>query len=240
MKEPRRLVEENQLFAKLVADAQRREPPPEALNGLLERLPSGPALTAEVAGASSRRWGWTALVGAGCLALLGAGALGGWQQHDHPADARLPSSITGTPPESAPPTSPALAGSAIHAVPAVSIDDLPDSRTVASSPRTRVAPLPSAAPAKPSVRRELELIAQAREALTKGDGPACLAAVDVHDREFPAGQFVLEAKVMRIEASLATGDRDRARSLAREYLAKNPGSPYEARVRSLLSSTEDR
>ena len=150
----------------------------------------------------------------------------------------------------APPASPLLEAP----VASVSVDDLPsslaapDTKDVAPPPRTRFAPpsAPASSAVRPSesharsVRRELELIALARAALTNGDVRACLAALDLHDREFPAGQFALEAKVMRIEAAFAAGDRNGARSLARDYLAANPSSPYDARIRSLLSSLEDR
>ncbi|MDF2698443.1 MAG: hypothetical protein K0S65_6827 [Labilithrix sp.] len=97
----------------------------------------------------------------------------------------------------------------------------------------------SAAPA-PSGRREIELIIAAREALTRLETDRCLAAVGAYEAEFPSGQFTLEAKVMRVEATGARGDLARARVLARDFLAKNPSSLYEERVRSLLASLEAR
>jgi hypothetical protein len=252
MTERRPLVEENELFAKLVADARRREPPPEALESLHQKLAARPGLLAELASSGSRRWGWTALAGIACLAVVGV-ELGRRPATEHISE--VPPSPASMTTVTAPPPSPPVDGPAMHTVPSVSIDDLPSSfaarsgsRDVVPPPRARLAP-PSAPassalrpsqPPGPSVRRELELIALARAALTRGDARACLEAIDLHDREFPAGQFALEAKVMRIEAAFAAGDRAGARALARDYLAANPSSPYDARIRSLLSSMEDR
>lgn len=228
MKIPRRLVEDNELIARLVADASRREPPPRALEQLLRTLNAQPALAAEPAGAFRRQGLWVAVAGAGCLALLCTITL--WPKDGSPP-VSPPGPVTAMAEEVASPPSPRA-----EAIPSVSIDDLPDSKPVTASPRAS-APQP---PSKPSVRRELELIARARGALTRGDARACLAALDVHDREFSTGQFELEASVMRIEATLASGDRAGAGALARSYLAKHPGSPYEERVRSLAQATEDR
>jgi len=45
-----------------------------------------------------------------------------------------------------------------------------------------------------------------------------------------------EASVVRIEALSASGDSARAKSLAEGFLAKNPNSPYAARLRSLTGA----
>lgn len=246
MTERRPLIEDNELFAKLVADARRREPPPEALESLHQKLVARPDRFAELAGSGARRWGWTALAGLGCLTVLGV-VVGRRATIEHPPVG--PSDVASSVAVMAPPPSLREEG---PGVPSFSIDELPNSRPMADSKnaapavRTRAVPMHSGAPsesarpATPSVRRELELIALGREALSKGDTRACLDAMDLHDREFPSGQFALEAKVMRIEAAFAAGNRSGARQLARDYLAANPNSPYEARIRSLLSSPEDR
>ncbi|MBX3209542.1 MAG: hypothetical protein KF764_31200 [Labilithrix sp.] len=240
MKVPRRLVEESSLFASLVADAERREPPPEALRGLLRRLESPPAVATGSASASRRKWALTAIAGAGGVVLLGA-FTAELLSRNEPLPVVPPETSAPAAEHAAPaPSIPSAASEPANAVPSVSIDELPDSKVAAPRPRS-----PAAAPASPSAvpssRREIELVAQAREALTRGDARACLAAVDLHDREFPDGQFALEANVMRIEATLAKGDRAGARALALEYLARNPGSAYEGRVRSLAAAaTEDR
>jgi hypothetical protein len=44
----------------------------------------------------------------------------------------------------------------------------------------------------------------------------------------------VEATALRIEALLRSGKRARATSLANAFLARNPKSPYAARVRALI------
>ncbi|MBX3211152.1 MAG: hypothetical protein KF850_03900 [Labilithrix sp.] len=84
----------------------------------------------------------------------------------------------------------------------------------------------------------MELIVSARRALSSEDADGCLSFVDLYGREYPAGQFALEAEVMKIEATLARGDRARAAALTRAFLAAHPGTHYEARLLTILSSTE--
>lgn len=243
MKEPRRLIEQDELVATLVDDAQSREPDPRALQKLLDVLDS-PAATASAPARARVRapdpWIYLALVGAGALALLGYGAL------DRRSVETAP--VVAAPSANAAPLATGITSPAPEAVPSLSIADLPD---VKDDP-SRGHPLPGRSPvarsstsasrsaqaAMPSKGRELELITRAREALTKGDTRECLATIALHDAEFPDGQFTPEAAVMRIEATQVSGDRARARSLARAFLAKSPDSPYAARIRSLLASLE--
>ncbi len=230
---PRRLREESDLFASLVADAKRQAPPPDALRTLHRTLEQRPRAKVATRG----RWTRTVIAGAGGIALLGALTANLWPRHE-PVPAAPPIAATSSARvEIAPPTEPIT-----HAVPSMAVDDLPDSKVMASPrPRSLPTPSPSAQPvvsAKP--RREIDLVAEARAALSRGDARGCLAAVDRHEQEFPAGQLALEMKVMRIEATLASGDRAGARALAQEYLAKHSGSAYDTRVRSLAASTEER
>jgi len=44
---------------------------------------------------------------------------------------------------------------------------------------------------------------------------------------------------MRVEALLRKGDRAGARSLADRFLARNPSSPYAARIRSMLDNAHN-
>jgi hypothetical protein len=245
VKGPRRLIEENELFASLVDDAQKREPSPEALNKLLDVLDSPVATPTAPARARLRLtdpWIGLALVGAGALAVLGYSTL------DRPRE-RPP--VAAVAPSNAAPARETRVASPIEhapeAVPSLSISELPDSKETPSRARTIPARPASSAPsaaatatatARPAAGRELELIARAREALTRGDARACLAALAQHDAEFPNGQFMPEAAVMKIEATHASGDRAGARTLARTFLAKSPESPYAARIRSLLATLE--
>ena len=234
MKIPRRLTEENALFACLVADANRREPPPGALHALLRTLDSEPRSATDAGGASRMPWPHSALVGAAGLLVLAALTAKLWPAHE--AALVVPSAAAATvllAPEATVRAEPE------ESVPMVSVDDLPDSKAplpTARFDRVRRSVGPSSSSSAP---RELDLIVQAREVLTR-DPRACLTVLELHAREFPSGQFRIEAEVMRIEATVAAGDRAGADALALAYLAKNPKSPYEARVRSLVASMEDR
>jgi len=246
VKGPRPLIEQNELFASLVDDAHKREPSEEALQKLLEVLdaPSAapsPASRSRLRLRAPEPWICLAVIGAGALAVLGYSTLERPGQETVAVGASAPSSGAAT-------LGKRNVEPAPEAVPSMAISDLPDSkeaaprgRPVAARPAASQASSSVASPspaAKPSTARELELITRAREALTKGDARACLAAIGQHDAEFPDGQFTPEAAVMRIDATRASGDRARARTHARAFLAKHPGSPYEARIRSFLAASE--
>ncbi len=240
MKAPRRLVDENELFAELVDDAHRREPPPEVLKSLLDVLesPAASAIAPARVQVGLRPHGlWLAIAGAGVIALLSFIALE--RPHERPA-ATASSDVVTEPPARTPAS--AIAEPAAEAVPSIAIADLPDSKAARAPARPRAAKAASAptSSGRPSMRREVELIARARAALTKGDAEACLATLALRDAEFHDGQFGPEAEVMRIEATQARGDRARARTLAHAFLAKSPDSAYAGRVRSLLAAMESK
>ena len=53
---------------------------------------------------------------------------------------------------------------------------------------------------------------------------------------YPAGTFRPEATVLRIEALAATGRRDEARALARDFVARHPASPLSERMARLAAA----
>lgn len=118
----------------------------------------------------------------------------------------------------------------------------PKSATATAKPPKRPDAARAASSEAPvsSLRRELELIDEARRALRGGDGAACLSSVERYESEFPAGQFSNEGQVMRIEALALVGNRDKAGRLAHEFLRSNPKSPYADRVRSVLGRVQTR
>lgn len=231
MRDPQRKIESSEVFADLVADMQRERPAPEALAKLLgsiDAMPDAPPASAKTASKTS-----LLLAGAALVASVGAATL---LVRETPsqrapmvaADVRAPENVTEAP-------TPAPALTSTH------VADLPDAPTPASTPGPRTPSTPPAASASTSVRaaeQEFEIVVAARRALTAGDHARCLSLVAGYDREFAGGQFALEASVMRIEATAASGSRDRAASLARELLAREPKNPYEARLRSLLTTIE--
>jgi outer membrane protein assembly factor BamD (BamD/ComL family) len=88
-----------------------------------------------------------------------------------------------------------------------------------------------------SFHEELTLMESARTALAQDDAAVCIRALDRYERKFPHGMFAEEAPVMRLEALVARGDEEQARSLGTSLLAKNPDGPHASRIRSLLAST---
>jgi hypothetical protein len=82
---------------------------------------------------------------------------------------------------------------------------------------------------------ETAILDRARSALGRGDPRGALAELDRYDAA-PAPKILgQEATMVRIEALSAKGDAAAARALARGFLAKNPGSTYDDRVRALIA-----
>jgi TolA-binding protein len=128
------------------------------------------------------------------------------------------------------PTAPAFTSSP---PPSVDVADLPAQPTALPSPSLRIAtPKPAASPVARPISDELRVIDRARTALSANDVATADAALTEHAREFPNGTFADEAKVLRIDALAKKGDRARAASAAKAYLASHPDSPYADRLRA--------
>ena len=87
--------------------------------------------------------------------------------------------------------------------------------------------------AESSLSQEVEALRTAREALGRGDARRCLTAVDAYFAAFPKGHLGAEARVLRIEAMFAAGQKAQAAALASAMLAQSPRSPYAARLRTI-------
>jgi hypothetical protein len=145
----------------------------------------------------------------------------------------------------------------LHDEPAMRVEDLPSSaastNAKANAPSSERAREPArfagdghASPGTkatgeslgtPSLAREIELLAGARDALAKGDEANALGKLDVHDREFPNGALAPESRVLRIETLARSSDEahvTRARDLADAFLASHPSGPQARRVRALI------
>ncbi|AKU94820.1 hypothetical protein AKJ09_01484 [Labilithrix luteola] len=177
------------------------------------------------------RWKWAlfAKVPASLALLCAIGV--GWTAWPKASDRAMgPTEPTATPAatvEKAPETSPAPSEPPFEA--SIRVEDLP-SAPMANEKRN------SAAKTDSSFNDELAIMESARAALSKNDTDVCIRALDRYERRFPHGMFAEEAPVMRLEALVARGDRDRARSLGESILAKNPDGPHASRIRSLLAS----
>lgn len=195
-------------------------PAPHALTG----LQASQATTASQA--SVRSWLQWALVTGG----IGAAAL--WAFSERQSEL------------SAPPVAPALNGRAPSEPPASSsgrsVSSVPSQLAVPSA-QPSASPLPVKAEVQvvrgrgdSSLADELALLDQARRAVADGRAATALEVLKTHARKFPRGALRDEAAVLRMEAYVLAGDRDRARTSAEAFLERAPDSPQRARVRSLL------
>jgi hypothetical protein len=100
-----------------------------------------------------------------------------------------------------------------------------------------LSPRKSATRAQPDISLEIAAMDEARAALRGGRPTEALRALDRYDAANAKGSLRVEATALRIDALLRSGQRDRAQSLADAFLARNPKSPYAARIRTLISGS---
>jgi hypothetical protein len=96
---------------------------------------------------------------------------------------------------------------------------------------------PAAPSAESSLSEEIASFDRARAAFDTGDSDRALALVDAYERRFPAGTFVQEAEVLRVQALGRKGDTAGARRAGQRFLAAHPTSPHAARIRAILDSS---
>jgi outer membrane protein assembly factor BamD (BamD/ComL family) len=77
------------------------------------------------------------------------------------------------------------------------------------------------------------VVRKARSTLAAGSARAALEELDDYFARFPDARLRQEATVLRVEALLASGQREQAEALARPFLAEN--SAYASRLRQLLA-----
>ena len=82
---------------------------------------------------------------------------------------------------------------------------------------------------------ETAILDRARSAIARGDARAALTELDRYDAAPSPKILGQEATLVRIEALSAKGDSAGARALALSFLARNPGSAYDDRVRALIA-----
>jgi hypothetical protein len=81
---------------------------------------------------------------------------------------------------------------------------------------------------------ESRRVAEARGLLRAGRTAAALVVLNDLTRELPNGVLTEEREALTIEALLGSGERERARSLALEFLRRHPNSPLATSVRRAL------
>jgi hypothetical protein len=236
MTEPTRLTDEaggDELETSLLQLARREAPSLEGRRRILAAIAAGGAasLSGQTADAASA----TASKGAALKwSLIGAGALG---------VAAFTAFLLGSTNESA--RLPAAPSVVSEAVPTTLPKGEPAPAEVGPAPLTvnDLPPLkePAAGAAASAVRQgsladEVAQLQKAKLALKGGNPALALAELATYAQRFPRPMLGAEATVVRIEAMSASGDTARARALAEGFLAKNPSSPYAARLRSLTGA----
>jgi hypothetical protein len=82
-----------------------------------------------------------------------------------------------------------------------------------------------------ALRREMDLVRDARTALTEGRPRRALALVSAHRRKFPHGLLREEARALEVAALCEVGPRTRWRAALSRFDADHPGSPLRAKLR---------
>ena len=88
----------------------------------------------------------------------------------------------------------------------------------------------------PTIADEVASLDRARGALARGDASAALTVLSEHHRRFRGGALAPEARVLRIQALAANGQGGKAKRMARDFVARYPNSPHQARLRRLLDA----
>jgi hypothetical protein len=258
MTDPKRLslTSESEIERRLLAAGRVSAPPGSKERALLvaagvlsasggAAASKGTALGAAKAGSiASLKWiGIVGLTGIGAVA--GTVALHEVREHRAPAaieSASLPTSRLS--PVRRPHSSPERSPEVDQAWTPAPIDPLTLTHAsaevlTASAPAQGTFAAEAGAPAASTVPAELALLEQARSALVAGDPALSVSVLDSYTTRFPRGSMAPEAAMLRVEALLKAGDRSDATRAADALLAGDPDSPYAARVRSLLGTSNE-
>ncbi|MEO8185030.1 MAG: hypothetical protein ABI895_40005, partial [Deltaproteobacteria bacterium] len=100
-------------------------------------------------------------------------------------------------------------------------------------PQAQAAPLPGSAPTAPpaDLDAQLKRLQSVQKALRAGEHQRALELLDAPGVALESGDFVAEARLMRIEALAGAGQLVQARRLARGFLQEFPHSPLVDRAR---------
>jgi hypothetical protein len=181
----------------------------------------------------------TAAVSPAALAIAAAAILalcGVWAFHRGRADdAGMRAPALTQPQPAAPITPPVASDRAAPASPQTTAASADAGVAVDPTPPTKraktIAPVPATAA---DTLAELALLEQAHRALPGAPAQA-LAAVETHERRFPASQYGQERELIAIEALLATKQIERARLRGERFLALYPRSSHGRKVRALIA-----
>jgi len=97
-----------------------------------------------------------------------------------------------------------------------------------------LAPAPARAPA--GLYTEIACIDRARERLQSGNATEALSELARYESDFPGRQLQLEVLMLRMEAYVQSGQRERARELAEQVLSADPSPAHAARAHTVLGT----
>ncbi len=165
-----------------------------------------------------------ALVPVAAIALITAGVA--LKQSEPKEDA------VATPRPAAPPLAPAAVNPPAEK-PAPTVTEVP---VAAVTPRALPSRRVERAVSPSDLKREIQLLDQARSAVQNGESARALELLRSYDQRYPRGAFRQEVAVLRVEALERRGERERANDLARKFVAENPDSPHVERVERVTAS----
>jgi TolA-binding protein len=150
------------------------------------------------------------------------------------------------------PVTQAAPAAAAHAVsndaPPIGNEAVPEGPSPAASTTEKPVAAEHAVPAKHAVSspppratsaslvEQVTALDVVRAALARRDAAGALAGLDKFQAQYPTSTLAPEAKLLRIEALVQAGDRTRALSLAKRFVARNPNSAHVARLEQLFGA----
>jgi hypothetical protein len=168
------------------------------------------------------------------IVLIVGGASGGFAWHASQQAKRVVASPAATRAAAAVPTEPAPAPAPALEVSAANPGESIAAPRAASAAAVRAHPAPSSS--SNTLSLEVAALEKAHAAIAAHDPAAALRALDRYRAQFPGGALSSEETVLRVQATLAQGDKSNAAALAKEFRATHPDSPYGKRVGDLVSN----
>lgn len=96
------------------------------------------------------------------------------------------------------------------------------------------------AKARCNISEEVKALDSARQSLDQGNASGALNKLSAYNAEFAGGCLGQEALVMRIRALVQSGRQSQAQALAKNFRARNPKSPYNKRIESIVAPEGER
>jgi hypothetical protein len=141
------------------------------------------------------------------------------------------------------PVSQIVAAPALPAVSGVALQPIPDQTaptTAGSVPHAQTDKSSDALlPSEATVDEEVKLMNRAQAALRSGNPSQALQLLNEDARRFPSGKLASARAVAHMIALCRLGRASEARLEAERFLAKNPSSPFAARVSDVCSSSRE-